>query len=144
MQGQAGVFLRNPKEKIAYGIQRYVGECERLYGVLNTRLADRDYLAGTGRGKYSIADIACFGWANMTPMQGLELKDFPNVLAWLERIAARPAVQKGISVPTEPRMTYQSHQQKMKDDPEYRSKHEEIMEVLKKAKEEYGYVYKSP
>jgi glutathione S-transferase len=55
-QGQANHFLRYAKEKIAYPVQRYVGETERLYGVLDKRLQDRDYVAGEGRGKYSIAD----------------------------------------------------------------------------------------
>jgi glutathione S-transferase len=56
MQGQANHFLRYAKEKIAYPVQRYVGETERLYGVLNARLEGRDWVAGEGRGKYSIAD----------------------------------------------------------------------------------------
>ena len=144
MQGQAGIFVKNQKEKIPFGINRYVGESERLYGVLNTRLVDRDYLAGNGRGKYSIADIASFGWVNMSPMQGMDLSEFPNVLAWYERLAARPAVQKGLSVPKEPLITYHSHLQKMKDDQEYKAKYEETRATIKKAKEQYGYVYKSP
>jgi glutathione S-transferase len=55
-QGQANHFLRFAKEKIPYATQRYVGETERLYGVLDKRLSDRDWVAGPGRGKYSIAD----------------------------------------------------------------------------------------
>ncbi len=61
MQGQANHFYRLAKERIPYPTQRYVGESERLYGILDNQLKDRDYLVGTGKGKYSIADIANFG-----------------------------------------------------------------------------------
>ena len=61
MQGQANHFYRLAKERIPYPTQRYVGETERLYGVLDHQLKDRDYLVGPGKGKYSIADIANFG-----------------------------------------------------------------------------------
>jgi glutathione S-transferase len=60
MQGQANHFYRLAKERIPYPTQRYVGETERLYGVLDNQLKDRDYLVGPGKGKYSIADIANF------------------------------------------------------------------------------------
>jgi glutathione S-transferase len=61
MQGQANHFYRLAKERIPYPTQRYVGETERLYGILDNQLKDRDYLVGPGKGKYSIADIANFG-----------------------------------------------------------------------------------
>ncbi|VUC33624.1 unnamed protein product, partial [Clonostachys rosea] len=64
MQGQANHFVRYAPEKVPYGIQRYVGESERLYGILNTRLADRDFVVGPSRGKFSIADIALLGWVD--------------------------------------------------------------------------------
>lgn len=60
MQGQANHFFRLAKERIPYPTQRYVGETERLFGILDSHLADRDYLVGPGKGKYSIADIANF------------------------------------------------------------------------------------
>ncbi|KAK4128434.1 DEAD-domain-containing protein [Parathielavia appendiculata] len=101
MQGQANHFLRFAKEKIPYAIQRYVGESERLYGILDARLADRDYVAGPGRGKYSIADISLVGWVNMAQYSGVDLPAlFPNVKAWLDRLLARPAVQRGLAVPS--------------------------------------------
>lgn len=62
MQGQANHFYRLAKERIPYPTQRYVGESERLYGILDNQLRDRDYLVGPGKGKYSIADIASFSW----------------------------------------------------------------------------------
>jgi len=70
-----------------------------LYGVLNTRLEGRDYIAGENRGEYSIADIACWPWVSRFEWQEVDLKAFPNVKDWYLRIAARPAVQAGYSVP---------------------------------------------
>lgn len=99
MQGQANHFYRLAKERMPYPTQRYVGECDRLYGVLDGFLADRDYLVGPGRGTYSIADIANFSWINVAYFSGVELKKFPNLENWCNRINAREAVQKGMSVP---------------------------------------------
>lgn len=66
----------------------------RLYGVMNKRLADRDYLAGD----YSIADMAAFPWVRPYRNQGQDLEDFPNLRRWFEAIAARPAVQRAVEV----------------------------------------------
>jgi GST-like protein len=66
----------------------------RLYGVMNKRLADRDYLAG----EYSIADIACISWSRGWERQGQDPSQFPNVQKWQERLMARPAVQRGLEV----------------------------------------------
>lgn len=86
MQGQANHFLRVAKEKVPSAVQRYVGETERLYGVLDKRLAGRDYAPGPGAGKYSIADISMVGWANTSMYGGIDLAGaFPNVHRWLER-----------------------------------------------------------
>ncbi|MEM1365632.1 MAG: glutathione binding-like protein, partial [Pseudomonadota bacterium] len=70
-----------------------------LYGVMNKRLADRDYLAGD----YSIADMACIGWVVPYERQGQDLNDFPNLKAWFERVKARPAVEKGLALGKEER-----------------------------------------
>ena len=94
MAGQAHHFRQYAPEKIEYGINRYTNEVNRLYGVMNKRLADRDYLAGD----YSIADIACVGWVVPHKNQGQDLDDFPNLKAWFERVMARPAVERGIAV----------------------------------------------
>lgn len=99
MQGQANHFYRLAKERMPYPTQRYVSECERLYGVLDGFLADRDYLVGPGRGKYSIADIANFTWVNVAYFSGVELKKFPNLWSWCDRINAREGVRKGLEVP---------------------------------------------
>ncbi|MEM9494785.1 MAG: glutathione S-transferase N-terminal domain-containing protein [Pseudomonadota bacterium] len=97
MAGQAHHFVRYAPEKIQYGMDRYVNECKRLYGVMEKRLASRDYLAGA----YSIADMASFGWVKSHEWHMISFDDFPNVAAWYERIASREAVQRGLAVGSE-------------------------------------------
>ena len=94
MAGQAHHFRNYAPEKIPYGIDRYTNEVNRLYGVLNRRLADRDYLAGD----YSIADMAAFAWARLWKNQGQDIAQFPDMAGWLERCLARPAVGRGLQV----------------------------------------------
>jgi GST-like protein len=93
MAGQAHVF-RNFDPPNPTALERYVKESARLYGVMDKRLADRDYLAG----EYSIADIACFGWTWFHNYHGQDLALFPNVAAWFARLSAREAVQRGKQV----------------------------------------------
>ena len=95
MLGQAHHFRRFAKEQIPYAIDRYSNETRRLYGVLDKRLGQADFVAGD----YGIADIATFPWAARHEWQGIALEDFPNVKRWYDAIAARPAVQKGMAVP---------------------------------------------
>lgn len=95
MQGQANVFFRYFPEKISAAIERYQNETRRLYGVLDTRLKDHEYLAGD----YSIADIANWSWVRSYAWAGLDLAGLPNLARWLEQLAARPACQRGILVP---------------------------------------------
>ncbi|MEI5677546.1 MULTISPECIES: glutathione S-transferase family protein [unclassified Mesorhizobium] len=94
MAGQAHHFRQYAPEKIQYGIDRYTNEVNRLYGVMNKRLADREFLAGD----YSIADMASIGWVRPYKNQGQEIEDFPNLKRWFDVILARPAVQKAITV----------------------------------------------
>jgi GSH-dependent disulfide-bond oxidoreductase len=94
MLGQAHHFRIFAPEKIPYAIDRYSTEATRLYRVLNTRLADRPFIAGD----YSIADMACIGWAKLWERQGQTIGDFPHVQRWLETVLARPAVQRGLTV----------------------------------------------
>lgn len=82
--------LIKDQRQIAYGVRRYTDETNRLYGVMDQRLADREFLAGD----YSIADMAAWPWI-LPELQGQSLSDFPNLNAWVERVGARPAVQKG-------------------------------------------------
>jgi GST-like protein len=97
MAGQTHHFRNYAPEKIPYAINRYVNEVNRLYGVMNKRLADREFLAD----KYSIADMACVGWARGWEKQGQDIKDFPHLARWLDRVQARPAVKRGFAVTAE-------------------------------------------
>ncbi len=99
IQGQAHVFFRYFPEKIPSVIERYQHETKRLYGVLDGQLQGKDYLAGPERGEYSIADIANWSWVRSFEWAGVEIDDLPHLSAWLDRIAARSAVIKGVAVP---------------------------------------------
>ena len=85
-----------------FGIERYEAESLRLYQVLEDRLEGREYLCGEGGGSYTMADIACFSYANSHWWAGVseQVAAMPNVTAWLERVGARPAVQQGLCVPS--------------------------------------------
>ncbi len=95
MMGQANVFFRYFPEKIQAAIDRYQTEVRRLFGVLDTRLADREFLAGA----YSIADIANWARVRTHKWSGVPLDELPHLGRWLEQLAARPACQRGIEVP---------------------------------------------
>jgi len=95
MLGQAHHFRQYAPEPIPYAVDRYTGEAGRLYGVLDRRLSEAEYLAGAS---YSIADIASFPWTRSHAKQGQSLDDFPNVKRWFDAIAERPAVQRGLAV----------------------------------------------
>lgn len=88
MLGQNHHFLHYAPEKLPYAIERYGKEAERLYGVLDDRLKDREHMAG----EYSIADMAAYPWTVPHERQGIVLAEFPNVRRWFDAIAARPAV----------------------------------------------------
>jgi GST-like protein len=90
MSGQNNHFSKYAVEKIPYAMDRYRNEVNRLYGVLNRRLADRAYLAGD----YSIADMASYPWIVPYERQGQRIEDFPHVKRWFEAIKARPAVER--------------------------------------------------
>lgn len=96
MMGQANVFYRYFPEKIQPAIDRYHGEVRRLFGVLEGQLAGQDYLVGA----YSIADIANWCWVRIHDWGGVGVDGFPRLQAWLDRIEARPAVQRGVCVPS--------------------------------------------
>src|SRR5262245_31550255 len=93
MFGQASHFASYAKEKLPYAIDRYANEVKRLLGVLDTRLADREFVAGA----YSIADIASYPWVRAAVERRVTVTDtsgFPHVVRWLAAIGARPAVER--------------------------------------------------
>ena len=93
--GQVHHFLRAAKEPVPYAIARYTKEKDRLYGVLNDRLAQHEYLAD----EYSVADIATYPWVARYEWHKTNLADFPHVKRWFDTLSARPAVQRGMQVP---------------------------------------------
>ncbi|TXF13469.1 glutathione S-transferase family protein [Pelomicrobium methylotrophicum] len=93
--GQAHHFLRYAPQPVPYAMERYHKETLRLYGVMNSALAEREYLAGS----YSIADIATYPWVARHDWHQVDLDEFPHVRRWFEAISARPAVQRGMKVP---------------------------------------------
>ncbi|HEY7218773.1 MAG TPA: glutathione S-transferase N-terminal domain-containing protein [Candidatus Binatia bacterium] len=94
MFGQANYFYRH-EEKVPYAIERYHKESLRLYGVLEKRLSESEYLAG----EYSIADIATYTWVGRHEMHHVKLEEFSNVKRWFDVISERPAVQRGMEIP---------------------------------------------
>jgi GST-like protein len=108
MAGQNGHFNNYAPEKIPYAIDRYVKETERLYGVLDERLAGREFIAGD----YSIADMASYPWIVPHERHGQNLDDFPNLKRWFMAIGQRPAVQRayevGKKINTKPTVTEES------------------------------------
>ena len=94
MAGQVHHFKNYALETLTYAINRYVNEVNRLYGVMNIRLKDREFIAG----KYSIADMALIGWVNGWERQGQDIKEFPNLKRWIDTMKARPAVQRGMAL----------------------------------------------
>lgn len=97
MAGQNHHFRNYAVEKIQYAIDRYVNETNRLYGVLNKRLADREFIAG----EYSIADMASYPWIVPYKNQDQNIDDFPHLKRWLETIRARPATERAYAMAKE-------------------------------------------
>lgn len=103
MQGQANHFRRYAPEKFDYAIDRYQGETKRLYEVMEARLEAQEkkglglWLVG---GRYSIADLACFSWVNWAEWAGVETKTFERLTKWMDTIAKREAVKKGVDIPS--------------------------------------------
>ena len=98
MMGQANVFHRYWHEKYQPAIDRYQNESRRLFEVLNSRLSDHEYLAGD----YSIADIANWCWVKIYPWSGVSVDGLDHLQRWLQAIADRPAVQRGVDIPKKP------------------------------------------
>ncbi len=95
MLGQAHHFLKFNPGRAPYAEERYASEAKRLYGVLDKRLGEVEYLSGS----YSIADMATWPWIARFEWQGVDFPAYPNLLRWYQQIAQRPAVQRGFDVP---------------------------------------------
>jgi GST-like protein len=108
MSGQNNHFSHYANDKIPYAIDRYRNEVNRLYGVLNKKLAGRDFIAGD----YSIADMASYPWVVPYERQGQKIEDFPNLKRWFETIKARPATVRAYelakTINTQPSVTEES------------------------------------
>lgn len=96
MMGQAFHFRHHAPEEAAYGRRRFDGEVRRLFGVLNDRLSDSDYLAGLD---YTLADVATYPWVSAHETLGIDLDDLPALARWHDEISERPAVRRGMKVP---------------------------------------------
>ena len=94
MLGQNHHFSQFAAEKIPYAIERYVNETKRLYGVLNTQLTGQKYVAG----EYSIADMAILPWILSYAWQQIQIDDYPYVKDYMQRLTARPAVQRALAI----------------------------------------------
>ena len=108
MAGQTHHFRNYAPETIEYGIKRYTDETHRLYGVMNKRLGDNEYLGGAD---YSIADMATVGWVVPYKNQGQDIEEFAHLKRWFETVKARPAVEKGLALGSE-------HRKNLADDEE--------------------------
>ena len=95
MLGQAHHFLQYAPEKIEYAMNRYRNEANRLYGVIERRLEESEWIACED---YTIADMAIFPWLRAPERQGVDIEQYPTLKRWRDRIAARPAVQRGVQV----------------------------------------------
>lgn len=94
MFGQCGHFLGYAPRRIPYAIERYRNETLRLYGVMDRRLRDEEYLAG----RYSIADVATWPWVAVRWLHRIDIDEFPQVKRWFESIGRRPAVKRGMAL----------------------------------------------
>ena len=111
MLGQAHHFRLYAPEKIEYAFNRYTNEATRLYRVVDTRLAEVEYLAGD----YSIADMATYPWLRYHENQGQKLEDYPHLKRWYDALSARPAVQRGLAVLEEESRSPQQMDQQAKN-----------------------------
>jgi GSH-dependent disulfide-bond oxidoreductase len=109
MAGQASHFRRYAPQPIPYAIDRYTNEVNRLFGVMNKRLADRAFLAG----RYSIADMASVGWVRLAERMGQDLTEFPHLKRWFETVRARPAVKRAFAIRIEAAAAVDIHDPKV-------------------------------
>lgn len=122
-----------------------MGETERLYGVLDIRLKNRDYVAGSDRGRFSIADISLLGWVGSSQLAGIDLGMFPNVKAWFKRCNDRPGVQRGFSVPFPSMFRNEAFEKRLASGEEgLKEAEDDLRKFIEDAKKQYNYKYASP
>jgi GST-like protein len=109
MLGQAHHFRMYAPDKIEYAVNRYTNEARRIYGVIDRRLSQSAWLGGS---EYSIADIATFPWLRSWQNQGIVLSEYPHLQAWFDKIAERPAVQRGVKVLADLRRTLRTDKER--------------------------------
>lgn len=148
-QGLAGEFYRLDPERDAYGTQKLIGQVERCYGVLNTQLQGRDYISGPGKGKFTVADIglwmfADYIWFSGTAFLG-DLGKWPEVKRWYERIyeEKRVTIEKVSTIPLVPRGRNGLLRKAYEGDEGFRAREDELRKVLEEGREKYGYVYRA-
>lgn len=144
-QAQAMLYYRFLSTRFPFPAQKSVSDTERHYGVLNTRLADRDYVAGSGRGTYSIVDIATWPFIDASLVAGIEIDRFPNVRMWWERVWARDAVKKGMRVPSGEDFRFgleKMEKSKVEDKEGWEKSERPLREALESAQKEFGYVFR--
>jgi GST-like protein len=109
MLGQAHHFRMYAPDKIEYAVNRYTNEARRIYGVIDRRLSQSAWLGGS---EYSIADIATFPWLRSWQNQGIVLSEYPHLQVWFDKIAERPAVQRGVKVLADLRRTLRTDKER--------------------------------
>jgi hypothetical protein len=129
---QSCSFLRNAPEPNLSAYHHILVEVERLFGVLDTRLQNMNYLVGD---KFSIADIASFVAVDVAPVAGIERSHFPNVHRWWKAIGDRPAVHNGSCVPFPNPMVGAEYIRRLNEEPGFKAEEEEVFQTVKRAKE---------
>lgn len=133
--------------RYAFPTQRFIGETERLYEVLDSRLSDREYLAGARNGKYSLVDMAVWPFIDASAVTGIKLEQFPHLHQWWDRISRRPGVRQGTMVPSglEFPYGYRALQIQAKENPEQMEEREKpLRDALQGARLAFGHKSTSP
>lgn len=141
MQSQANFFYRMSPVRHAFPTYRFVSETEKNCTILDNRLQDRDYIAGSGRGRYSIVDIAMFSYVDSLGAVGIEMEKYGNVNKWWARVWEREAVKKGMMVPSgQPfPMGHENLQKMKKESPEgCEAREGPLQKALLDARKEFG------
>jgi glutathione S-transferase len=113
-QGCSNYFVRYSPDKVPLAIEKFTGETKRLYNVLNKHLEGKEYIVGN---RFTLADAICYPWVRSHFFSGVEkIDEFTNLTAWVARIDARPATQKGLNVPiTDQIKEYREHPEKLEE-----------------------------